>query len=127
VKGLTGATDRLSWCEVIGAPGIKLHASPRSGTTISEYTQTTFKARQTSGDEIACDIVLNAPSSTPIQLTLVSSKKELSQTNPYVYDMRLQLHPNGLSGVITIVLGNDINQGSVTLPSLTAVGDYVAN
>lgn len=126
VKGLTGATDRLSWCEVRGAPGIKLQAIPRSGTTISEITQTTFKARQISGDETACDIVLNATPSTPIQVTLISSKKELSQINPYVYDMRLQLHPKGLSGVITIVLGNDVNQGTVILPSLTAVGDYVA-
>jgi len=87
-----------------GEPLALKQATPRSGTTIAESTQTTFKARQISGDET-----------------------ELSQSNPYVYDMRLQLHPNGLSGVITIVLGNNVNQGTVTLPSLTAVGDFFAS
>jgi hypothetical protein len=86
-----------------------------------------FKAKQLLGDETVCDIILDAPASTPIQVTLASSKRELSHSNPYVYDMRLQLYPKGLSGVITIVLGEKTNQGTVALSSLTAVGDYLAN
>lgn len=127
VRGIAGATDRLSWCEATGSPGVKLRATPRPGTTISEHTQTMFKAKQLSGDETVCDIILDAPASTPIRVTLASSKRELSHSNPYVYDMRLQLYPKGLSGVITIVLGEKANQGAVALSSLTAVGDYLAN
>jgi len=127
VRGIAGVTDHLSWCEVTGPSGIKLHALPYPRSTISVHTQTMFKAKQISGDETVCDIILDAPVSTPIRVTLVSSKTKLSHTNTYMYDMRLQLYPKGLSGVITIVLGEKANRGAVALSSLTAVGDNQAN
>ncbi|KAJ5240443.1 uncharacterized protein N7469_002034 [Penicillium citrinum] len=69
VKGVfkvRGAADRPSWYELTGTSGIKLHTFPRPGTTISEHTQTLFKAKEISDDETVCDIILDAPVLTRI-------------------------------------------------------------
>jgi hypothetical protein len=79
-----------------------------------------------SGDEIECDVIMSAPPLTPVEVVLVSSKEELSQDNPFVFDLLLQIYPKGLSGAITVGLGGKGYGGKVTLPSLTAIGDYVA-
>ncbi|KAE8131206.1 hypothetical protein BDV38DRAFT_265151 [Aspergillus pseudotamarii] len=126
VKGIGNATGRVSSCEVQGAPGISLQAIPRPGTTVSALSRTMFEAQQLSGDQIECDVIMSAPPLAPIDVILVSSKKPLSQDNPFVFDLQLQIYPEGLSGAVTVVLGNKGNEGKVRLPNLTAIGDYVA-
>ncbi|KAL4934199.1 uncharacterized protein BDV17DRAFT_296925 [Aspergillus undulatus] len=126
VKGIGGATGRVSSCEVRGTPGISLQAIPRPGTTASAISETKFEAQQLSGDNIECDVIMSAPPLTPVEVVLVSSKEELSHDNPFVFDLLLQIYPKGLSGAITVGLGGKGYEGIVTLPSLTAIGDYVA-
>jgi hypothetical protein len=126
VKGIGSATGRVSSCEVRGAPGISLQVIPRPGTAASVLSGTMFEAQQLSGDQIECDVIMSAPPLTPVEVILISSKKELSQDNPFVFDLRLQIYPEGLSGAVTVVLGNKSNEGKVRLPNLTAIGDYVA-
>ncbi|KAE8311117.1 hypothetical protein BDV41DRAFT_589904 [Aspergillus transmontanensis] len=125
VKGIGNATGRVSSCEVQGAPGISLQAIPRPGTTVSALSRTMFEAQQLSGDQIECDVIMSAPPLAPIDVILVSSKKPLSQDNPIVFDLQLQIYPEGLSGAVTVVWGNKGNEGKVRLPNLTAIGDYV--
>lgn len=81
---------------------------------------------QLSGDQIECDIIMSAPPLTPVEVSLVSSKKKLSQDNPFVFDLRLQLHPEVLSGAMTVALGDKGSEGKIKPPSLTGKGDYVA-
>jgi hypothetical protein len=126
VKGIGGATGRVSSCEVRGAPGISLQVIPRRGTAASSLSKNKFEALQLSGDEIECDVIMSAPPLTPVEVVLASSKEELSQDNPFVFDLQLQLYPEHLSGAITVGLGNKGHEGKVTLPSLTAIGNYVA-
>ncbi|KAL2848962.1 hypothetical protein BJX68DRAFT_276147 [Aspergillus pseudodeflectus] len=126
VKGIGGATGRVSSCEVRGAPGISLQVIPRRGTAASSLSKNKFEAHELSGDEIECDVIMSAPPLTPVEVVLASSKEELSQDNPFVFDLQLQLYPEHLSGAITVVLGNKGHEGKVTLPSLTAIGNYVA-
>ncbi|KAL4864245.1 hypothetical protein BDV12DRAFT_176460 [Aspergillus spectabilis] len=126
VKGIGGATGRISSCEVRGAPGISLQVIPRRGTAAASLSENKFEAQQLSGDEIECDVIISAPPLTPVEVVLISSKKELSQDNPFVFDLLLQIYPEGLSGAITVGLGSKGYEGRVTLPSLTAIGDYIA-
>lgn len=112
--------------EVRGAPGISLQAMPRPGAVTSALSRTMFEAGQLSGDQIECDIITSAPPLTPVEVSLVSSKKKLSQDNPFVFDLRLQLHPEVLSGVMTLALGDKGSEGKIKPPRLTGIGDYVA-
>lgn len=126
VKGIGSATGRVSSCEVRGAPGISLQAIPHPGTTVSDLSRTMFAAQQLSGDLIECGVIMSAPPLTPAEVILISSKKRLSEDNPFVFDLQLQIYPEGLLGIVTVVLGNRGNEGKVKLPNLTAIGDYVA-
>lgn len=78
VRGIVGPTDRLSWCKVTAPSGIKLHVFPRPVTTVSEHTQTIFKAKQRSGNATVCDTILDTPVLTPIRVTLASQNGALT-------------------------------------------------
>lgn len=69
---------------------------------------------------------MSAPPLTPVEVILVSSKKRLSQDNPFVFDLWLQIYAEGLSGAVNVVSDNKGNEGKVRLPNLTAIGEYVA-